>query len=184
MNSTHGEITFLGDSLTEGCDWTNYFHNPRIKNHGIGGDTSDGILRRLGPIIGRTPQQVFLMAGINDLWNGVPVDRIVANFRDILTQCKNMAPTTALFVQSVLPMNAAWSSSPDRVAMVNVQVITLNNALQKLASEFHYAYIDLHSLYVREGQLDPQYTNDGLHLNDKAYTIWKAAIQNLIPNNT
>jgi len=183
MNLSHEDIIFLGDSITEGCDWANLFHDPRIKNHGIGGDTSDGVRKRLDPIVSAKPVKLFLMVGINDLWNGISVKDVVANYRHILTQCKTITPTTTLFIQSVLPMNGAWSSPPARVSTVNAQVVALNNALRKLASEFRYSYIDLHSVYVREGQLDPQCTSDGLHLNDKAYMIWKAVIQNLILNN-
>ena len=182
--TTQRDVIFLGDSITEGCDWSELFQNPHIKNHGIGGDTSDGVLKRLDPIISSMPQQIFLMVGINDLWNGVSVDGVVANCRRILAQCKSKTHTTMLFIQSVLPMTSIWSSSPGRVSTVNAQVVALNDALRKLTSEFHYSYIDLHSLFVKEGQLDPRYSSDGLHLNDEAYMMWKSAIQDLISNNT
>jgi lysophospholipase L1-like esterase len=178
-----GDIIFLGDSITEGCDWAGLFNNPRIKNHGIGGDTSEGILQRLGPIIGAKPEKIFLMVGINDLWNGVPVDTVVGNYRRILTQCRGKTPATRVFLQSVLSMNDGFSSSPARIPVVNASVVALNGALREVAIAFHYSYVDLHPLFLKEGQLDPQFTNDGLHLNASAYMVWKSAIRRFVETN-
>ncbi|MEK9136523.1 MAG: GDSL-type esterase/lipase family protein [Bacteroidota bacterium] len=183
MTPTQRDIVFLGDSITEGCNWSELFRNPRIKNRGIGGDTSDGVLKRLNQIIAGQPQQVFLMVGINDLWNGDPVENVAENIRQILACCKRTSPATKVFIQSVLPMNGTWSSIPKRIPTVNARVVVLNNKLRALASEFQQPYIDLHSLFSRDDQLDPNYTHDGLHLNGTAYMVWKSAIENLVATN-
>ena len=40
-----GEIIFLGNSITaEGKDWSTKLNNSIIRNRGIGGDTTDGVL--------------------------------------------------------------------------------------------------------------------------------------------
>lgn len=180
MTPGQEEIIFLGDSITEGCDWSNLFRDSRIRNHGIGGDTSEGILNRLSPILDSRPRQIFIMAGINNLWDGMPVETITANFRQILVQCKSKSPTTQVIIQSVLPMNRTWSSTPERIPIVNAAVVALNTSLQALVHEFHCYYVDIHSLFLNEGQLDARYTYDGLHLNASAYKVWRSAIQHLI----
>ena len=183
MPSKPAVIVFLGDSITAGYDWATLFKNSHIRNHGVGGDTSDGVLRRLDPIVERKPEQIFLMVGINDLWNGVSVDEITANHRHILERCKNKSPGTTLVMQSVLPMNGSWSSTPERIPVVNKQVGALNSALKLLAAEFGFPYIDLHSLFLKERELDPQYTYDGLHLNEKAYLKWKSSLEPFLKRN-
>src|SRR5699024_7028471 len=40
------EIIFLGDSITDGNEWAEYFGSQRIKNRGISGDVTDGVLYR------------------------------------------------------------------------------------------------------------------------------------------
>ena len=37
------DIVFLGNSITNGCEWHELFNNPNIKNRGISSDVSMGI---------------------------------------------------------------------------------------------------------------------------------------------
>jgi lysophospholipase L1-like esterase len=56
--------------------------------------------------------------------------------------------------------------------------------LQELATEFNYQYIDVFShLADSENQLDVKYTTDGVHLNGKAYLIWKQAVEKYVAVN-
>ena len=44
----YNDIVFLGNSITEsGKDWSKRLNYPNIKNRGIGGDVTDGVLARL-----------------------------------------------------------------------------------------------------------------------------------------
>ena len=78
-----GEIIFLGNSITaEGKDWSTRLNNSIIRNRGIGGDTTDGVLARSGEIIDSNPTAVFLLIGINDLYNNTietPSENYIAN---------------------------------------------------------------------------------------------------------
>ena len=67
---------FLGDSLTEYGNWRELFPGLDIKNRGIAGDTTDGVLHRLDGITALSPDKIFLMIGINDLLMGRSVKRI------------------------------------------------------------------------------------------------------------
>ena len=118
------------------------------------------------------------MVGINDLVNAKKsIDETVAGYKEILMQFQTKIPNTAVFVQSVLPVNNQvyiyWQD--------NQSVIILNLKLKALAQEFSYQYIDVFSnLLDSQGQLDAKYTTDGLHLNGQAYLIWKAVIEEYI----
>ena len=46
--------------------WSEIFQNPNIKNRGISGDVTEGILYRINEITESQPLQVFLMIGTND----------------------------------------------------------------------------------------------------------------------
>jgi hypothetical protein len=37
-----GEICFLGDSITDGCNWTELTGSLKVTNRGISGDTAQG----------------------------------------------------------------------------------------------------------------------------------------------
>ena len=49
------DIVFLGNSITDGCEWAELFNNRHVKNRGISGDRSGWLLDRLDPIVGGHP---------------------------------------------------------------------------------------------------------------------------------
>lgn len=63
----NSDVIFLGDSITDKCEWTELLENPNIKNRGISGDTTERILNRLDEIVESKPKQIFLMVGIMTL---------------------------------------------------------------------------------------------------------------------
>ena len=167
-------IIFLGDSLTDLCEWAELLKNDQIKNRGICGDTTDGILNRIDNIIEYQPQKLFLLIGINDLNQGRQVPDIVENYNLILNSIKDKLPTTKVFIQSVLPVN----HQKFQKSGVNDKVIELNLKLRELAKEFSYQYIDLFSAFLDiNKELDSQYTTDGVHLNGQGYLVWKGIIE-------
>ena len=168
------EIIFLGDSLTEQGEWAELLENAIIRNRGISGDTTDGVLNRLNQITASHPQKLFLMIGVNDLWNEhKPPNEIAQTYRLILEQIKRQTPETQVFIQSLLPMNTI--DYPIQVK--NSDIIAVNRHLQALATEFSYTYIDLHQHFTNnQNQLNPMYTVDGVHLNGKGYLNWKKIV--------
>jgi lysophospholipase L1-like esterase len=174
-------IIFLGDSITAQCEWSEFFHNSIIKNRGLAGDRTDGILARLNQIVKMRPHKIFIMIGINDLLAGVSATDTLANYREILKQIKQESPETKIFVQSVLPINKLSRTyltyfSP----LTNTDIAEFNSRLKSTAEEFGLEYIDLYSLLIKDGKLMTSYRFDGLHLKGEAYVIWKEAIERYV----
>jgi lysophospholipase L1-like esterase len=175
-------VVLLGDSITEGFTVSKYFPDRHVLNRGIGADIignqlpeSDhrGILRRMDESVFDTnPSDVFLLIGINDLGMGHKPDVIEAGDREILQQIKKKAPTVRVHIQSLLPTRGSSYGKH------NPNVIDVNHRLQKLAKEFDYDYIDLHSKMADDkGELKKDFTADGLHLKAPGYKVWKAEIE-------
>ncbi len=56
------DIIFLGNSITaEGKDWSQRLNYPNVRNRGIGGDVTDGVLARLAEITYFKPKAIFLL---------------------------------------------------------------------------------------------------------------------------
>ena len=56
----YGDIVFLGNSITQGGkNWSEKLDYPNIRNRGIGGDVTDGVLARLDEINYFRPKAVF-----------------------------------------------------------------------------------------------------------------------------
>lgn len=172
------EILFLGDSLTDEGEWIEIFQDLRIRNRGISGDTTDGVLARLGQVIECRPKKIFLMIGINDLLNEAKSPLAISqNYKAILATLQRETPATQVFIQSVLPVNSQLYGMP----IDNAKVTELNFYLQELTKEFSFSYIDVFThLSDSQGQLDARYTLDGVHLNGSAYLVWKTVIEKYV----
>ncbi|HTH30207.1 MAG TPA: GDSL-type esterase/lipase family protein, partial [Lacibacter sp.] len=74
MPQTKDEIIFLGNSITDGAEWAQLFNDVRMKNQGISGDVTAGVLHRLPVVTNRKPAKIFLLIGTNDLARGISAD--------------------------------------------------------------------------------------------------------------
>ena len=172
-------IVFFGDSITFGADWQELFPHINVVNRGISGDTTLGLLNRQDEVIALRPRQIFLMIGTNDLCFEQPPEKILANYQLILERFQNELPGTAVYVQSILPFND--NLFPSRGFRKNGNIRALNAELKKLAERKGYRYIDLATTFTgKDGRLSPEYTYDGLHLNDAAYHVWQRQIEPLV----
>jgi lysophospholipase L1-like esterase len=182
LPDTDREIIFLGDSITSWCQWTELFQNPRIKNRGIGGDETDGILFRLDEILSSSPDKIFIMIGINDLARGTDFRDVFKNYKLIIQRISEKSPGTKIYIQSLLPVNRELLGKyypGSKITGENIR--KLNESLGDLSSKFQLNYIDLYSLFKGDGdQLDERFTYDGLHLNGSGYLIWKSAIERYV----
>lgn len=161
-----GKIVFAGDSLTDQCEWAELI-SPLAVNRGIDSDTTAGLLGRIESITALQPSKLFLLIGVNDLRAGVPEETIIKTYAQLLRTVRNQSPATQIFVQSVLPNRFA----SDAV------VRSLNRRLSALSKAEQATYLDIFAvLSGAGGGLDPQFTNDGVHLTARGYDRWKAAL--------
>lgn len=166
---TTSDIVFLGDSLTDRSIFSELFPNLTVINRGISSDTTYGMKNRLKQINNLNTKKVFLMAGINDLRQGAPIEQIVLNYEEIFQ--KFQESNTALYIQSVLPVQES------RGEVANAHVQELNQFLQNSASEYSYTFINLYDRFSDEAnQLKQDFTIDGLHLTGAGYKEWMDTI--------
>ena len=170
-------IVFLGDSLTAGGNWHRYFPGSWIKNAGVVGDKTGDILDRLDAVIALNPDEVYLLAGINDLASGVHPDRIVAHHKRIMKRLLTASPDLRLYVQSILPVNTDKLGG-GAARLDNRDIMALNKRIRAAADTFGAVYIDVFdALGTADHQLHPDHTRDGVHLNHDAYQIWRSVLE-------
>lgn len=174
-------VVFLGDSITQGGLWDEWFPDVAVLNRGIGGERTDQVLRRLDTAINE-PTAVFLLIGTNDIMALKPLDEIARNVAAILDGIERRAPGTPVFVQSVMPRGAAYR---DEVRALNRRYVDL--VAQR---PDHVRYVDLWpALETGDGVLNPEFSRDRLHLNGLGYQAWTGLLEPLIrpfaaPENT
>lgn len=174
-------IVFLGDSITDGCEWSELFGNPACLNRGISGDRSDWLLERIDAVAAGRPRRIFLMIGVNDLAQGRTPEQIAAAVRGIVARVRELSPRTRLYIQSVLPVNGK-SFDNFRGHYAHAAEIPVTNALlEGLCEEERIPWIDLYTAMADdEGNLRAEYTNDGLHLLGAGYAVWKKQIESYV----
>ena len=174
----YGDIVFLGNSITEGGkDWSKRLNYPNIKNRGIGGDVTDGVLARLDEIIYFKPKAVFLLIGINDLWNNNSPDNpsaeyIANNIIKISQVINAQTPKTKIYIQTVLPIEKEKFKN---------NILKVNEIIKANEKENPYQIIDLYSIFVNEnGLIKSGLSTDGVHINEKGYDTWVEFIKPVV----
>lgn len=167
------DIILLGNSITNGGEWSELFGNPNVKNRGISGDICMGVYDRLGAITKGEPAKIFLLIGINDIGRGAHPDSVVVEISSVIQKIKEESPSTQIYLQSILPLNNSFGMFEGHTKHWK-EIKPLNKRLEELAFEKQIEYINLYSSFVETGTdlLNPNYTNDGLHLMGEGYMKW------------
>ena len=180
------KIVFLGNSITQGLlRHTDKLLGNNIVNRGISGDHTDGVLARLKEITHYKPKAVFLLIGVNDLFedNRSRPERTpeyVANNIFLISDIINKkSPNTKIFTQTIIPINnnQYLSDKPnieflhvDYSPSINEQIDEVNKILK---SNLSLNIVDLHSTFLdKDLQLNSKFSTDGVHLNELGYQNW------------
>ena len=180
------KIVFLGNSITQGLlRHTDKLLSNNIVNRGISGDHTNGVLARLKEVINYKPKAVFILIGVNDLFedNRSKPERtpeyIAKNILLICKEIKNGSKYTEIFIQTILPINNEQylSKKPNIKFLfdnyspsINEQIDEVNKIIK---SDSSLNVINLHSAFLNEDlQLNQKFSTDGVHLNELGYQNW------------
>lgn len=174
---TPEDIVFLGNSITDGGEWTELFGDSRMKNRGISGDVVPGVMDRLGSVTDGKPLKIFLLIGINDVAAGRSTEKIASDYEKLVKAIRERSPETRLYLQSVMPIDmrqGIWKRLEGREGMLP----GLNERIKAIAESNGATYIDLWpALADEKGRLRKEYSNDGLHLLGHGYQAWVAEVR-------
>ncbi len=167
------DIIMLGNSISEGGKWSELLKIPNVRNRGISGDVTTGILRRVEETVQGKPDKVFLLIGINDIANNIPAKVIVNNIMTAADNIISFSPQTTVYIQSILPVD----ESVGRFTRLNGksdEIVAINKELQKQAKKRKTQFINLYPLFTAGDKitLRKELSYDGLHLNEAGYRIW------------
>ncbi|MEY9854063.1 lysophospholipase L1-like esterase [Leifsonia sp. EB41] len=161
--SGHGTLVLVGDSLTQGGDWDAWMPGEEVLNLGVAGDTSDDVVARLDVVVEARPALIALLIGTNDLAWRRSVEHVVRNVETILVTLRKELPEVRILVQSVMPRGHEFAD----------QIRDINRHLWQFAPTVHAAWLDLWpAMALEDGELNPAYTDDRLHLNAEGYRAW------------
>jgi lysophospholipase L1-like esterase len=174
------ELVFIGDSITQGWEnegravWARHFAKHRALNLGFGGDRTENVLWRLqhGEIDGLAPKAVVMMIGTNNTGDRREDPRTTAaGIRRLLGEVQQRLPTTPVLLLAVFPRDPKPGTPLRRI---NEQI---NQHLAGFADGRRVHFLDInHALMNADGSLSPEVMPDWLHLSEKGYAAWAAAM--------
>lgn len=176
---------FIGDSITEGLDLNYFFGDSTMINMGIGGDFTEGILRRLEPVARIQPKRIFLLIGINDVLKRLHVEGICERQKEIVQALQKASPQSAIYIQSVLPIHSDYrvKEGLKRITTEHVleEIQTINTTLEETCRAAGVTFIDLYPAFTdSRGQLQSELTYDGLHLNNNGNQVWTTLLRPML----
>jgi lysophospholipase L1-like esterase len=163
-------VVMLGDSITQWGEW-NELIGPQVANRGIGGDTSDALLKRLERSVPASATTVVIMIGLNDLKTpGWTPERSASTVRQIVARLKGRR----VILQAVLRVSDRKLSK--RIEALNAELWRICAAESAEALE-GCEWLDLNPVLTPDGALTSDLTRDGRHLNGRGYALWAEALK-------
>lgn len=183
------KIIMLGNSLTHGVDWSQLLGRNDVIGMGIVSDIISGYYNRINYVNKLNPKVCFVLGGLNDIYQWVPVETIFEDYKKVIEALKRNGTTPV--IQSTLYAGINWGeawlkeNNPDASAAEvnkerNSQVDRLNTMLKNYSKENGIEFIDLNSLMSRGNYLRPELTYDGAHLNAAGYKIWGREVEKVL----
>lgn len=162
-----GSIAFVGDGLTAGGRWDEWFPAYGVHNLGMSGDTTDEIIAKLDVVVELQPTAVAVLIGTNDLGWRRSDEYVVRNTETFLVVLRKRLPSTRILVQSVLPREREYAPT----------IQSINRHLRQFSPTQRARYLDLWPVLAEpDGELSPMCSNDRLHLNAEGYAVWVAEL--------
>lgn len=155
------DILFLGDSITDNCDYNNYYDNHKVVNQGINNDTTIGLYNRLDYAIKCKPKKICITIGINDIvYYHQETETIIDNYNKIVSKLSAELPNSEIYIESIYPLS-------NELIKYDKNICVVNSAIKDLADNNKIFFIDVYSELKNKSNI---YISDGLHLNGNGYT--------------
>jgi lysophospholipase L1-like esterase len=167
-------IVMLGDSITERAAWNELLGLTEIANRGIDGDTTEGFYKRLSNIYSLKPELCFIMGGINDILQGVPVETILNNMEKITEGLKQNG------IEPIIQSTLYVSKTKVNWNTINRKVDELNKMLKEMCVKNGILFVEINELLSANGALKDEYTYDGIHLHGTGYREWGKKIMEIM----
>ena len=177
------DIVMLGNSLTHGAAWNELLGRTNVVERGIPGDGLDGYMARMNYVLKLNPKIVFVMGGVNDIYNWVPVEELFSVYIRIIEKlkAKNIIPVIQSTTYATKDYGKDFGIKPETNFGRNREVDKLNKLLFDYAKRNSIDYIDLVSqISTKDGYLRPELTLDGIHFKSEAFKIWAREVEKVL----
>lgn len=160
------DVVFYGNSITSGSDFRKFFPDVSICNLGYPGDDLPGLRFRAYTIATVNPEKVFVLGGINGL-KQMTISSFTNQYTFMIKAIQESVPNAKIYLQSILPVK-------DKKLTEKIQ--ECNIIIDSLATTYGCQYVEIFSLYEKDGAMNDDYSKDGTHLKSEHYDKWAERI--------
>jgi len=186
-----GDSYTIGTSEAEAARWPNQLVErlgptlptlQLVANLGVNGRTSGDVIRdQLPQLDGLRPDFASLLIGVNDVVQGVPLERYRANLGTIFDALLARLPadrivTVATPDYTVTPAGADYGDPATQSAAIRA----VNDSLRDLATARGIAFVDIYDLSLRAADDATLVAGDGLHPSGAQYSLWVERIEPVV----
>ena len=175
---------FIGDSRTStlyeyaGWDDTEFFVEVGltiwdVMEEEVAEDSVTGEKISVREALGRKQyDKIYLMLGINELGRGTP-DTFSEQYKLVVDEIRALQPEAVIFIQSI--MHVTDKKDSEGTYINNPEINARNEKIKTLANREDTFWLDENEVFDLEdtGKLNPDYTNDGVHIKAKYIPIWR-----------
>lgn len=184
--SWFNEVSFVGDSLTQGlelydaglpdamyCAYKGIGPNSVV--NGSSCKRSDGVAEvPLEALAAQKPKAVYLLLGTNVLVRDTDYTSFLTYYRIMLDMIAQALPNTTIYVQSITPVRPEVCQKSNHEGLNRDRLCEINNELAAIALEKGCNFVNLwEALADENGDLKEEYAQpDGYHLKPEGYAAW------------
>jgi len=151
------------------------FPDHQIINSGFGGSQASDLLYFIDELIlSYNPKKVFIYEGDNDLWAKKRPADVLDTTADIIRRIKAKNTSTQVILISAKPSISRWK--------IRGKYKRLNRKMERFTQDDpNLFYVDVWKPMLNKRKLKTDiFIEDGLHMNQKGYDIWYAAMKDLV----
>jgi lysophospholipase L1-like esterase len=169
-----GVVIFIGSSsIRRWNTLADDFPGVRVLNRGFGGSQMiDSVLYAKRVITPHRPRAVIVYAGDNDVSKGKDGDRVLRDFKNLVSSIREESPGTTFGFIAIKPSLKRWN--------LWREIQYANQLVERFAADDPgVSYFDIATpMLGDDGKPRPElFANDGLHLNEQGYAIWSEVIR-------
>ena len=196
-NNVPVDFVFIGDSITHLWELDAYFgkKNCLILNRGIGGDTSEYVLKRFAAdVLQLKPRYCVMHIGINDSWvmepdiwkenEGESIEFVEERVKNNLTQIVDLSLKNSqkLILCSILPTKVI---TEQRCSERNEYIIKVNSYMKELCKDKGCIYVDYHLNFVKSDGITIKngLIMEGLHPHVYGYNVMADVLRTTLAQN-
>lgn len=184
--SYFNDVTFLGDSLTQGfqiydtglpnahyCAYRGV--GPNAVVNGTTCTRVDGQTEiPMEALVASQPKAVYILLGTNVLTRDTDYSGFLSYYGRMLDMIRQALPDAVIYVQSITPVRPEVRTKENHDGMYGERFCRVNNDLAALALEKGCIFLNLWEFLADEsGNLKVEYAQpDGYHLTSAGYAAW------------